>query len=994
MARAMLRLFGPPRLEGLGDPIVFRAERRFQLLAYLAMRGDWVPRDELAHLFWPDPNNASARQNLRWVLYSLRDIGSAGGLGGLSAERERVRFVADTDVVAFERALAEQRPGDAVALYVGPFVDGLEGGASEPFGRWAEASRSRFADAFRGAALALAQLPSADTERRIAIGRRLLDHDPYDEEALALIVRGLCAGGRMLQAQRLYQQFAERLLIEMGLEPSAETRRLASVWSQARQARAEGAAQVAAAIPAPASFVGRRDELAQIDALLAQPECRLLTIIGPGGIGKSRLAAEVLALHGGGEIVSLEGLSVPSQIAPQVARKLGLSLPSDSQAEAAVQAHFGERAVLIVLDNFEHVIDGAGLLVRWLGHCPRLQLIVTSRERLDAAGEWLFPLEGLAGPRQGSEQARESDSDAVRLFALHAGRSCADFDVERELDGICDIVALVEGMPLAIELAAVWTRLLPCADIAADLRSGLDVLTAAGPLHRAEHASMRASFEHSWGLLLPRERELLGRLGVFRGGFTHAAARQVADAALPALAALVDKSLLRSTANGRFSLHPLLHQFASEKFAAGADPKIDVQARHGEFFLALTGRPENSAATPANLRSGIDADLENCLAAWHWAVAESRFDLLESSCRSLAGYLANRGRMRDGLDLFAAAAGHLRMVPAPQRLRAHVERSRANFLMRVGALAEAEACGQDALRSYRVARDGAGILSCMILLGNTSWQRGDYERAKTYFREGLKRARVEGDAAAEWKFAMNLAVASQAAGDYPGARELFELAASNARRRADRSDLSVTLNNLGNLCVALEDDASARTHLLESLALAEATGNRMSQPFTLVNLAIIDIGSHEPERARGYVERALEIVRTGADRQVEPMCLYTLARVELECGDFERAHHWLAEAARISLATQNVPNMVEVAIWAAQLAGREGALEPAVEALSVVLEHPRTSAHERQMASEQLATIAAQLPAAALDRASQDARALTLEAVMQRVIAAPFALPR
>ena len=402
-------------------------------------------------------------------------------------------------------------------------------------------------------------------------------------------------------------------------------------------------------MPAATSFVGRRDELARIDALLAQPGCRLLTIIGPGGIGKSRLAAEAI------RVAPWQRIRLSRRPQRAVADRAASRAQTRSFAaqRRASRGDGASRSGRSAGADRSGQLRARGRRRRSAGSlardCPRLLFIVTSRERLETPGEWLVPLEGLAGPRQGAVRAREGDSDAVRLFVERARHSQPDFDVEHELDRISTSSRWSKGMPLMIELAAAWTRLLPCADIVADLRSGLDVLTAAEPLQRAEHASMRASFEHSWSLLLSRERELLGCLTVFRGGFTYPAARHVAGAALPALASLVDKSLLRSSPNGRFSLHQLLHQFASEKFAARPAAEIEVRARHAELFLAMLARPPgNSAANPVNPQSDIDADFENCLAAWKWAVAEPRLDLLEASARAWAEYLESRGRMRRG----------------------------------------------------------------------------------------------------------------------------------------------------------------------------------------------------------------------------------------------------------------------------------------------------------------------------------------------------------
>ncbi len=985
MPAAGLRLFGAPVADIGEGPLQFRAERRFQLLAYLAIRKDWVARDELAHLFWPDQDNVSARRNLRWVLHSAKEL---RGLPDLEADRERVRFATITDVSAFDQAVAESRWTDATALYTGPLLDGLDADCSEPFQNWLRSARGRYADSFRAASLEVArQCAGVDDDRCLVLAERMLAEDPFDEQALRVLMRAFAATGRTHQLQRTYREFSERLLDELGLEPSAQTRALLrQLIETPTTSRAD--AEIIAPAPIVTSFIGRRDELQQIGALLDQEDCRLLTIIGPGGIGKSRLGAEVAAARRARGFVSLEALSLPSQIAPHVARRLGLSLRGDADPETLVANHLQSDPGLLVLDNFEHLIDGAALLVRWLSQCPRLQLLVTSRERLEVPSEWIFRLEGLSGA-QGGQSAAGTESDAVRLFVERARPLNSDFSPEREEAGIHHIVRLVDGMPLAIELAAAWTRLLPCADIARDLEANLDLLASRARMHRTEHHSIRASFEYSWSLLVPRERDLLARLSVFRGGFTHEASRQVAEAALPALASLADKSLVRASPGARFSLHPLLRQFANEKLDERPESQAEVRARHAQYYCGMLARSADSGAVAQpDALAAIDADFENCAAAWQWALQQPRFDLVDSGTLPWVFFFERGGRMREGLELFSGAAGSPGYDSAPLRTRAHIEWGRAMLLMRAGSLPEAQERARDALRSYRGARDAPGILRCVNLLGMTHWQRGEFDHARTYFREGLKRSQAEGDARGEWKFAMNLALANQSAGDYAEARALHELAAANARKRADRSDLSLTLNNLGNLCIAQGDGANARTCLLESLTLAEETGNRLGTPFTLINLAILDIADRQYERARGFVERATALVEKGADRQVEPMCLYTLARIEAECGEFARARDCLGQAARIAVATQNSPNMVEVAIWAAHVDMAEHAPERAAEILCVVLAHPLAGTSDRKLAGDKFDEVKSGMPAAAIDHARRVAQGLTLEDVMARVIAA------
>ena len=983
MSGVKFRLLGSPAIRlGRGE-IALRPERRFQLLAYLGTRSGWISRDELACLFWPERDNPTARRNLRWLLHSMRELGT---IEELEIERDRVRLHVPTDLAEFERAVAEKHWSDAIELYRGEFLAGVEGTDTGPYSQWLHGVRPRVADDFRSAVLKWIDANPTAYAEHLALTRRLHDRDPFDEHATVIALRALLATGQTDVAQSRYRDFAQRLLTEMGLEPGRELRALARSFTADFAADRRPQVAPAASGPSEGAFVGRERELATLIDLLDAPSRRLITISGPGGIGKSRLATELAAHRGALAVVALEALTLPAQIPGAVAAALGLRLDAAVDAEGAVAASLTQRAGLLVLDNFEHLVDGAKVIEQWLQQCPRLKIVVTSRELLELADEQAFPLEGLTGPEAGMAIADAAACDAIRLFVDRALRNKPGFEFARERAGAERIVTLVDGMPLALELAASWTRLLSCDAIAADLQGGIDVLVAANEDGRTEHRSMRACLEHSWALLLPREGALLARLAVFRGDFSLQAARVIADAQLPALASLVDKSLLRSRGEGRFSLHPLVLRFAEEKLRAIGGALAETQSRHARLYMDLLARCAQEVKSGRQTLVGIDLEFDNCFAAWWWALEAARFDLLAPAADAWAMYFETRGRMSEGLDLYQRTAETPAFTRAPAQLRAGIERGRAVFLMRRGDHAESARQAYDALRHYRALRDSEGIRACMNLLGNLAWQQGAYARARRYFEEGAKRA-APGSREA-WRFVCNLALATQSSGDYGAARALFEKGVAIARRRADLSDLAFTLNNLGNLCIALHELDDARRHLLEALQLSQQTGGHLGEPYMLVNLAVIDIELGQTQRARECLEQAFAAVRRSPDSQVEPMCLYTLARIESVAGHFARARKLLAEAARIAVRSDNLPNMTEVAIWAADNWGREGNPDRAAAILAPLLDHPSASRGERATARRLFDDLALRLDESALAAARARAGDQDLRGLMSRVIAA------
>jgi len=973
-AGVSVTLLGPPVLRCAGLSRELLPERRSELLAHLAYRGDWISRDALAFMFWPDQDNSGARRNLRWVLHSAREM---PGSAAIEAERDRIRFHVATDVRDFEAAVREERWAAAVALYEGTLCSGLDAEGDTPFARWLRHERGRLVEMFHRAALAL--IGSVGPREVVALARRLIAYDPADEDALRAGVRALHALGEDREARRLYREFAERLMDELGLEPAAETRAL--VHELERPAVAPTAPR-----PIESKFVGRERELAEIAALLAHPGCRLLTLIGPGGVGKSRLAREAVIRHGSAPttLVALEALTLPAQFAPEVARAVGVRIAPGDDPGARVLAHFASRQHLLVCDNFEHVIDAAEQLARWLADCPNLQVVVTSRERLGIAGEWLLPVEGLGVPGAGDEIGA---SDAVRLFMDRAVAVRYGFDRDAEEADVARIVAQVDGMPLAIELAAAWVRLLPCADIARDLEQGLELFesSADAPPHQL---SVRASFEHSWSLLMARERSLFARLAVFHGGFEREAARQIADTGLPAIAQLVDKSLVRANGAGRFALHPLLRQFAAEKLAAAGEEEATRQ-RHAEYFahwmerLAAQGKIDLATALPK-----LDAEIFNCVAAWDWAVAHERADLLRAACLVLAAYFERRGRLREGLEHFARADALPASAPGYDAALGNVNRSRATLMMRLGRYEDADRHARDALRHFKVTRDAAGIKSALTTLGLSHWQRARYAQAQRYLAEGLRRCRADGDRGGEAGFLVNLALIAKADGRYPETESLLAQAIVIFREIGDEIRLISALSNLGNLCRSLREPARGRDPLREALAISERTGDAITLPFIVINLALIELELGNLDAARRYCERALAIVAKGADRQIEVGCHATLARIELARGAVPEARRHLRTSAVIARELGHTPLLLGAAVNAASTLRLEGRHDDAAAVLFMVRAHPAAAQPDRDDVERELAALRPALSDAALDAARARSGTLQLDAVIAEAIAA------
>ena len=468
-----LQLFGAPALVADGAAAALPFERRSQLLAYLALKRAWVGRAELAALLWPEQQTHLAYANLRKTLFRLQSV--AWGRQ-IESDGGALRFVVDNDVAAFDAAVREGRHAAALELRTAELLAAFDDDANAAWTTWLHFERDRLRLAWRNAALEhLGALDGVDLAAGGEVAARLLDADPLDEGALRAYMALLARGGHIAQARRAFGDYASRLSSELGLTPGAELQALYESLGGERRAVA-----LAATAPAAApddGFVGRTVELRRIGELLGQADCRLVTLVGPGGVGKTRLARRALQACGapfrdGGRFVPLDDVEQGAAIGGRLARELDLRLAGKADPLDQVIASLQDRQMLLVLDNFEQIAASADVLARLLERCVGVKLLVTSRVRLALAAEWLLPVDGLPCPEP-DDADRLDAFDAPRLFLQAAQR-------------------VEPALAAAVEAEA----------IASELRSGTELLRAGNEARPARHAGIDVVFEHSWQLLL------------------------------------------------------------------------------------------------------------------------------------------------------------------------------------------------------------------------------------------------------------------------------------------------------------------------------------------------------------------------------------------------------------------------------------------------------------------------------------------------------------
>ena len=413
-------------------------------------------------------------------------------------------------------------------------------------------------------------------------------------------------------------------------------------------------------LPTPATpFIGRIQELRDIAALLADPACRLLTLLGPGGIGKTRLALEAArqwSSPDGVYFVPLQSLMSADLIITAIADALSLQLYSRSEPQQQLLDYLRDKALLLVLDNFEHLLVGAPWLSDVLSAAPAVKLLITSRERLNLIEAWGLEVQGLHCPPSDIDTNLDT-YDAIQLFVQHARRVQSGFMLtDSRKPAVSRICRLVGGMPLGIELAAAWVRVLSCSQIADEIGRSLEILETLALNMPSRHRTMRAAFTPTWQRLTEFERDVFMKLSVFRGGFTLAAATRVSGASVVVLLSLADKSLLRLDANDRYDLHELLRQYGEEQLSRRGD-FVHMRDAHSAFYADFCSslEPDIKGLRQLEALNKIEADFENVRTAWVWAIEIGNQDLIARALESLYLYCEIRSRFHEVEDLLRQA---------------------------------------------------------------------------------------------------------------------------------------------------------------------------------------------------------------------------------------------------------------------------------------------------------------------------------------------------
>jgi predicted ATPase len=676
-------------------------------------------------------------------------------------------------------------------------------------------------------------------------------------------------------------------------------------------------------LPAPVtSLIGRETELADIAARLDDSDCRLLTLWGMGGIGKTRLAlaaaqAQVKSLRfpDGVYFATLGSDDQTLQVVPAIAATLGLPIHhGDNQPrtpEEQLLDFLRGKRLLLVLDNLEHLPQAGGLITRILEAARGVKVLATSRERLRLPGERLYPLAGLSYPAQDSGEYAD-DFDAPRLFLERARQVRPDFVPDAsettDLDQIC---RAVDGMPLALELAAAWADTLALHEILGELEASLDFLTtdAAGVVDR--HRSMDAVFDASWQRLTEQEQRVFARLSIFHGGFTREAAEQVADATLPVLSALVGKSFVRFRArDGRYDIHELMRQYGADRLAERIDEGEGTRSRHSAYFCELLewSYEEQKGQNQLRTLSVLDAERGNLQVAWDYALAMRNLALIEHAVHGWSRYLNLRGDVTAGWKALIGLAEDEwpGTSAAGRRVQAYALGWLVDCEMLLGHFEQVERHLETAHRlldGLAASGEDVRFWQGMLSLTHGIWLiRHDADEAIHAIAKSLALAKELG---LPWEEAISLAWLGRAkqTAEHPDALEPLRQAEEILTRLGDRIVLATVLEFMASyhLNLAAEYHGALET-ALASLELRREIGDPLGTVNSLTQVGHVYNLLGQPADAEIALNDALAIALRLGDRASEcAIC----ERLMVTYGQLQDAEKQRAVAERgLALATQ------------------------------------------------------------------------------------------
>ena len=1012
----------------------FESDKVRALLAYLVVEAARPhSREALIGLLWSDCSEEAARHNLSQALFNLRLA-----LGDHTAKppyllisRSSIQFNQESDysldLALFHNFFAkwgknqneENRvsPLEEMAhLYRGEFLKHFYIAGSTEFEDWIVVQRESLRQQMMSALTYLANehelLGDYQVARRHA--ERQLELDPWREEAHYQIMRILALDGQRGAALAQYENCKRILATELGVEPSTKTRELyEQIRSGTLKAKEKPVPQVgdaiALSIPMPLTpFFGREQELADLARMLDDPECRCITLVGPGGIGKTRLALQIAnqqkhKFADGSAFLPLASVESIDAVVPTIASAIHFGFYGPIDPKIQLLNYLRNKHMLLIVDNVEHLlVDQRGqgtiaeLLIEILQQATDVKLLVTSRELINLQEEWSFEVQGLSFPSMKPDNGFDGYS-AVALFVQRARRANPGLEMNTEdKASVARLCHLVEGMPLAIELAAAWARILSPVEIATEIEKSMDFLNTQIRDLPERHRSIRAVFDRSWQMLSKEEKQVFARLSVFRGRFQRQAAQEVAGATLPVLSSLVSRSLVRRISTGRYDLHELIRQYAASRLAEDPQELQSSQERHSLYYLGLLeeqGVKLQSHQQKAALAE-LTGDMDNIRAAWDWSITNHEFIRLYQVSARLMHLFEVRNWFKEAEITFRKTADSLQARAREPELDAIHQIALHAMLAHWGYFRFRLGAGEDAYRilspSAAFLRTSTGHFATIyshMYLGIDCWILGKFSEANESFQASRKLARECGE---RWHEAMDtefLGMIEIEQGEYEQARQYLREALVMLRQLGDPSMTAHALSYLGRTLRLLGEYREAEKLLRESLDLSRENRYHVATGLALDGLGELAYSEGRYEEAQTLFSESASLFQEMGDTHRVSRTLNHRGLNSMALGNTAGAQNDFRAALSMAYEGGWIPTVLYALTGLAALEIQRAATPNTLQLLQYIVKHPSSAQETKHLATTLQIGLEAKLSRKEIESAYQQVGLKSLDEFVRPVLA-------
>jgi len=714
-------------------------------------------------------------------------------------------------------------------------------------------------------------------------------------------------------------------------------------------------------------FIGRHTELEQLSATLHDERVRLITILGAGGMGKSRLAHALVeqvraSFDDGAIFIPLMQVTNQNQCLDAIIAALGLRLQSSTSPEQQLHTYLQDKYLLLVLDTFEHLLDAADLINDILRTAPGVKIVITSRERLNLSAEVVFVLGGLG--YDADESADPLTNDAARLLIERARFANPHFTpLPDELSHLRRICQLTEGMPLALVLAAGWMEMLTLQEIAEQLSGSIDILESQLRDLPARQRSMRATIASSWERLPPEQQAIFSRLTIFRSGFSREAAQRVTGATLRQLQTLVNRSFI-TVHEGRYGIHELLRQFVEEAYPLDIDTQNVLCNQHGTYYADFLGSCFEALMHGDDLDviPAIIAELDNVHAAWEWALTQGRFEMLETMARVLGYFFHVQNRYLECVQLHEAtlqtmqALTNLEDSPRSSHVLAILNEDLGFTYVRLGRLDDAETAFNSACQ-YQPETDFVPTTDPLIGLSLCMSIRGRYDAAIELAESALRKHEATGSLINQGYAHYVLVGVELAQGFYQQALARAKQSVTLAEQAGDRWLLAHCLLEQGKVLHVIGEISGAETQYRASYDICEAYGDLVGMAEASNHLGRTVLARGDFAEARQRYQRCATIYRQTQDQGGLAAALYGLGRSALGMGDYDASRNYLQRALTLAAEMQYLPLVFAILLQVAELRRDLGRTTQAITLLRYIQQHPANNQATRDRAHDLLGTL-------------------------------------